>query len=211
MKIEKLTDNKIRIIISTEDLKEKNIDLHTFMAEAIESQTIFLEMLNQAEKEVGFVTKGCKLLIEAFSSMDGIFVFTITKYAQDVESSPTIKKKLVGVRRKTSNFSRAFAIYSFLDIEEFFKFCEFLSSSSISNISKLAKKVSLYLYKNTYYLVFNDINTEYPDLKHFFSSISEFGKIVSGNNVFERKLIEHGTIIFKKNALSNGIKYFCAK
>ena len=59
MKIEKLTDNKIRIIISTEDLKEKNIDLHTFMAEAIESQTIFLEMLNQAEKEVGFVTKGC--------------------------------------------------------------------------------------------------------------------------------------------------------
>ena len=29
MKIEKLTDNKIRIIIDLEELSEKNIDLHS--------------------------------------------------------------------------------------------------------------------------------------------------------------------------------------
>ena len=38
MKIEKLTENKIRVIINSEDLKENNIDSNTLMEKAIESQ-----------------------------------------------------------------------------------------------------------------------------------------------------------------------------
>ena len=68
MKIEKLTDNKIRIIVNLEELETKNINLDDFIMNNIESQKFFLEILNRAEKEIGFKTNNCKLLIETFSS-----------------------------------------------------------------------------------------------------------------------------------------------
>ena len=42
MKKEKLTENKIRVIVSTEDLIKTNTDLNSIMAKAIESQKLFL-------------------------------------------------------------------------------------------------------------------------------------------------------------------------
>ena len=74
MKIEKLTENKIRGIVNLEDLKNNNLDYKTIMEKPIESQKLFLEMLLKAEKELGFYTEGYKLLVEAFSSTDGVFV-----------------------------------------------------------------------------------------------------------------------------------------
>ena len=63
MQIEKLNENKIRIILNLDDLKENNIDLHSFMASSIETQDLFYDMLDKAEKEVGFDTKDYKLMI----------------------------------------------------------------------------------------------------------------------------------------------------
>ena len=67
MQIEKLNENKIRITLNLEDLKENNIDLHSFMANSIESQDLFYTMLDKAEKEIGFQTKDYKLMIEALA------------------------------------------------------------------------------------------------------------------------------------------------
>ena len=64
MKIEKITENKIRILVKSEDISEKDIDLHTIMTKAIEQpQGFFLEMLNKAESEVGFNTDGYKAVL----------------------------------------------------------------------------------------------------------------------------------------------------
>jgi len=67
LQIEKITENKIRITLNIQDLQEKNIDLHTFMSNSIESQDLFYDMLDKAEKEVGFKTKDYKLMIEALA------------------------------------------------------------------------------------------------------------------------------------------------
>lgn len=40
MHIEKLDENQIRIFLDVFDLKEKNIDLHTFMSGAFEARSI---------------------------------------------------------------------------------------------------------------------------------------------------------------------------
>lgn len=52
MKIEKLNDDKIRITLNLKDLEENHIDFHTFMSNSIESQELFLDMLDKAEKEL---------------------------------------------------------------------------------------------------------------------------------------------------------------
>ncbi len=52
MKIEKLSDDKIRITLNMDDLKENDIDFQSFMSNSIESQDLFMDMLEKAEKEV---------------------------------------------------------------------------------------------------------------------------------------------------------------
>ena len=51
MKIEKLTENKIRVIINSQDLKDNHIDLHTLMTKTLENQSLFFDMLSKAEQE----------------------------------------------------------------------------------------------------------------------------------------------------------------
>lgn len=70
MKIEKLNDNKIRITLNLKDLEENNVDLHTFMSNSIESQELFLNMLDKAEEEVGFITDDYRVMIEALAMSD---------------------------------------------------------------------------------------------------------------------------------------------
>ena len=52
---------------------------------------------------------------------------------------------------------------------------------------------------------------KYEQLNKFYSIVSEFANTTSSHsNIFESKLFEHGKPIFKKNAISLGIKYFVA-
>lgn len=213
MKIEKLTDNKIRIIVNLDDLKEKNIDSKTLINKPAETQNLILDILVKAEKEIGFNTDGCKLLIEAFSSSEGIFVFTITKYkdtSSDAPISTSQNKKKIIVKKKTVNPKSENSIFRFSDFEEFCRLCNYINNINNLNIKKLAKTISLYLYNDTYFLVVSNVNTEYEELNKFYSIISEFATLCSHSNIFESKLFEHGKVIFKKNAISLGIKYFVA-
>lgn len=211
MKIEKLTENKIRIIINSEDLDKNDTDIHSIMTKAIETQGLFLEMLSRAEKEVGFNTDGCKLLIEAFSSPDDIFIFTITKYKENEIQNPhhhiSENKKLL-VKRKFTNVKNKNVIYKFENFDAFCNFCCYLNTINNFNIKDISKNISLYLYNNTYYLTVSNINIQNINVRKFHFIISEFGKIVTYSKNFENKLLEHGKTIMKKNAISMGIKFF---
>lgn len=210
MKIEKLTDNKIRIILGVDDLENKNMTIQEFMSDTLKYQGFFIEILNKAEKEVGFITKGYKLLIEAFSSPDGVFVFTITKYSKNSENEYKNKKKIISVKRKTVNLSNTCTIYCFNSFDEFCNFCNYINHKDIS-IRNISKNISLYLYKNKYYLILSKINVEHPKLKQFYALISEFAKLIGHSQNFEGKLIEHGKVIIKRNAISTAIKFFGIK
>lgn len=211
MKIEKLTENKIRIIVNPSDLKVKDLDLHLMMDKTFEVQNFFADMLEQAKKEVGFNTDGCKLLIESFTS-DDILIFTITKYSlQEIKNNKSVSKNKLIVKRKTFNTSNKQALYQFKTFDEFCNFCECLSKNIDFDIKKLSKNISLYLYHNTYYLLVKNIDTSYRRVKTFYYIANEFSSPLTFSLAFENKLIEHGKVIMKKNAITTGIKYFVAK
>ena len=50
MKIEKIDQNKIRIILKQDDLKDKKFDINKILLSTNASQNLFLELLNKAEK-----------------------------------------------------------------------------------------------------------------------------------------------------------------
>lgn len=207
MKIEKLTENKIRIILNTEDLEKNNVDLKSFINNSYQSQDLLLTLLNRAEKEVGFYTKDSKILIEAFASSDGQIIFTITKFSP--ESNQTLSpKKTLTAKRRSPSLNNKIATYSFKDFDTFCDFCDNLSINLLKNIKTLCKDISLYLYNDTYYLVLNNVNVDCGVLKNFYSSLSEFATYVSNSINFQHKLLEHGKCIFKNNAIQNGYKFF---
>lgn len=211
MKIEKLTEDKIRIIVNPSDLELENLDMKSIMTKAIDRQGFFVHMLEKAKDEVGFNTDGCKLLIEAFSSSDDILVFTITKYSEKEPLKNIDSSKKLTVKRKSLNIKNKEAIYRFRSFDEFCDFCECINKEYKFDIKKLSKNTYLYLYNNTYYLFMKNIVIEETALKNFYSIASEFLIPVHYSNNFENKLLEHGKLIIKGNSIVTGIKYFVNK
>lgn len=213
MKIEKLTEDKIRIIVSSSDLELENLDIESIMSKAIERQGFFTYMLEKAKDEVGFNTDGCKLLIEAFSTSDDILVFTITKYSAQDTNNKVLNPNKVGlkVKRKSLNITNKQALYKLKSFDEFCEFCECITKEYKFDIKKLSKNTYLYLYNNTYYLFMKNIIIDNIALKSFYSIASEFLTPIHYSNNFESKLLEHGKLIIKGNAIITGIKYFANK
>lgn len=201
MKIEKLTENKIQIIINPADLESGNLNVSHLTTTTIQEHAFFTKILEKAKQEVGFETEGCKLLIEIFSSNDEFLIFTITKYT-------SLEKKKPVAKRKIPNTSDNNLIYKFDSFEEFCEFCSCINTFKNFNIRLLSKKIDLYFYQNTYYLLIKNINNSYVNKKVLYSLISEFSIPMSFSSAFENKLIEYGNIIIRKNAIEQVNKYF---
>ena len=203
MKIEKLTENKIRITLNLNDLEEEHIDLHSFMSNSPESQALFYNLLSQAEKEVGFYTKDYKLMIEAIAVPEGNFILTITRLPEKEQS-----KRQVKIKRKPSTVNEGLVIYSFNSFDDYCEFCKYLSLHLKSENYLKLKKVSLCLYNSKYYLCIHINKSNLPIVKAINCEIIEFGNSVNNPDLFERKLLEYGKVIFKTNAILNCVKTF---
>ena len=208
MKFEKLNENKLRIIISSQDLLDKHIDFHSFMSNSLETQDIFLDILDKAEKEVGFITKNHKVRIEAFAMNNEDFIFTVTKLSEKNEKEIYKQTKLKFKRKKTEN-SILQSVYKFACFDDFLSFIASLKNSDIKNITTFSKSVILYTYKNNYYLVLNNINEQYKYNKKIFTLLTEFSSYINNSELFASKLVECGKIYFKNNAIKTCQKYFC--
>lgn len=187
MKFQKLTDTKIRIIFNLEDMSSNNFSAETFFSDNSISQKILHSILLMAEKEVGFKTDDCKLLVEAISCNDGEFVFTITKL----------------ISHELSINSSTF-IFKFKSFDDVLSLCTYIKNMNINNLHGFFMNCSLFAYNNTYYLyINNDFDLPYLLINTF----SEFGTYIPYNSKFDGILNEYGKIIFDKNAFSKCMEF----
>ncbi len=209
MKIEKLTENKIRIILHQEDFIDKSTNIHNLLLQIPDSSSLLLEILNKAQKEVGFDTDGYKLLIETSYTGDDTCVFTITKYNSiNSNSFSKASKKYLTIKRKNTHLQNT-NIYSFNTFEDFCNFCNSINRTKLLSLKGLFKNCILYSYLDTYYLFIDNLNNSSTELKIFTNIITEFSTKVNYSKNFEAKLKEYGNLIIKNNAIKTGIKYFC--
>ena len=238
MRFEKLNENKIRITLSSEDLSKEQIDFHSFMSNSIESQDLFFNMLDKAEKEIGFITKNYQIRIEAFAIASGDFIITVTRSLPNGESkfsdsfshfcsksvhsdsflhfTDSSNKSILSPskpRRKLKIKRKNTAPTStnaFYRFECFDDFYLFCLFLQEHNLHsvKFARSIILYEYNNTYYLSFENISIDCPVLKILFSSITEFATFINRSDLFANKLHECGKVIMKNNAIRTCLKYF---
>ena len=212
MKFEKINKDKIKVTINSDDLDKKDIDLHSFMADSDETQSLFLDVLDMAEKDFGFSTKDYNLKVETVALSDGVFILTITRIL-DKESTGgsdtflSAPKKQPRANRKKPCISSSI-VYKFDSFDDFCAFTSILYENMQINYKRISKDTALYNYQDNYYLIFFNVNTKFQELKKTFSLITEFATYISSSDVFIAKIYENGNFIFKKNALGNCQKYF---
>ena len=149
MQIKKINNDKLKIILSSNDLDEKNVDVDSFLANPIESQNLFFEILDLAEEKYNFDIENNKAIIEAISLDNNIFILTITKISTDC---PTYNQNL--------------KVYCFEDINDLLNFYSFIKNDNIS-----ATKFETYKFSNKYYVILNEENTTFENILLEFSSL----------------------------------------
>ena len=211
MRFEKLSNDKIRIILNLQDLEDNDIDYQSFMSNSSDSQKLFMEILNEAEEQIGFITKDYKLMIEALATIDGDFIITVTRSLPDLDfaSNYNYKKRTIRAKRKSQKITKDAIIYSFDTFDDVCDFVLLLKNLNIPGLITFTKDFSLYTYKNNYYLIMENINKDFSGIKSFLCALTEFGKSVNNSNLFKNKLTEYGELLVKNNfykTLSKSLK-----
>ena len=102
MKFQKLGENKLKIILSNDELpNSKNFD--DFVADSSDARHTFLEILEKAYDEVGFNTRDYKIKIDASALKNGNFVFTVTRLVKVKNNIKSARPKKV-LKEYNSNY-----------------------------------------------------------------------------------------------------------
>ena len=198
MEIEKLNENKIKITFDSEYLQDNQVSIHSFMSNSIESQALFLTLLDAAEKEVGFDTKNYKIAIEALTQNKDSFTLIVSRFLE--KSKKTVKSRL-HTYRKISTFNHKISLYKFETLETFFTFSEYLFQKNPEIFLLLNEKNSLYLYGNCYFLAIDKLFLDKKILFKITSLFSEFSDYIHVSENTFQKLKEFGELLIEKNAI----------
>jgi len=165
MKIKKISNDKLKIILSSNDLNEKNIDIDSFLANPIESQNLFFEILDLAEEKYDFDIENNRAIVEAISLDDNnIFILTITKLKTD---------------NCTYNYSSK--VYCFEDVNDLLNFYSVIKKNNIQ-----IEKSNIYQLENKYYFLLEEKN---KDLENY---LLEFSYPIKNFSLFQDIFLEYG-------------------
>ncbi len=129
MKIEMLSENKLKLFLSRRDLSSYGITYETMNYEELETKKAFKDMLNKAKAATGMSFETCKLLVEARPTGSFGCILTVTK--EDAYPSTYNSEK----------------VYAFVDVDDFLDFIE--------NAKEEAKNCVFSLLDDTYYAIVN--------------------------------------------------------
>ncbi|NLC69580.1 MAG: adaptor protein MecA [Clostridiaceae bacterium] len=207
MKIEKISDNKIKVTISLNDLKERNIDLESLTYNSNAAQELLWDMIEQAETQYGFDFSNAHIVFEPVCDMAEGFIITITQLDEntDLESlqkyiKSRIKKTDAKVKRKARRIVYPVRmIYCFNTLDDICRVVD-----KIYNM--FSGESYLYKLKDMYYLLLKSAKPlNYVQID---SLLSEYGKRVFNSSFFEGYLNEYGEIMIEKCAIDVLNTYF---
>ena len=155
MKIEKVSDYKVKITINSIDLEERNIGMDDLVYNSPKAQELFWDTLYQAYVEQGFEVKDEQLIVEAIPNSRDTFVIIITKYRNRQMLKPGPGKFIKGADTKKSVKPKEIC-FSFDDLED-------VIGLSKRIIDTYRGDSSAYRHEDTYYLVLKPYDT-YPNL-----------------------------------------------
>ena len=195
MKFKRISENKIQVIISKDDLDKKEVQKWDLMPNSQNAQELFQEMLEQAYDECGFeVDPETQLMVEAYPMTIDSLIVTLTK-----------------VNKLDKSFFQSFIEEDiFEDYDEFDEFIDIESEELIYQFSDLEDvieltaqifmlyygKSDLYKFQGSYYLV---IKNPEKILESTIGTIGEYGNVARFHDCL---LSERAQLIIKDDAIN---------
>ena len=214
MKIEKISDNQIKLILTKSDLLERDIQLEELASPSEKTQALFRDIMEQALEECDFVSGNTPLMVEALPvGMDGIMII-VTKIEDkeqkgnnfrlisQTKEQRRFKKKPLAAYETSSDSDIDVLIYSFHTLDDVIDVSVRLSEAYHGSSS-------LYKQQNRYFLILqNDQPADELETEDLDWILGEYGQKHVSSPLSKSYLMEHGEPILKNKAVKTLAKSF---
>ena len=204
MKVEKIGENQIKLILTSADLKENNLKLEELIKPSDKTQDLFRGLMEKAFSQCGFEVDNTPLMVEATPiSVDGLMII-VTKLPDKNSQKDNMalisqnkdlrryKKKGVAALKKEPASEENIIIYSFLCLDN-------AIDASVRIAEKFTGFSELYKYNHKYFLLLQSNKKENDETMEFV--LNEYGNRYASNVLTKYYLMEHGNILIHNPAV----------
>lgn len=194
MKIRKISEDKVQIIITNQDLEERDFKKWELMPLSPKAQELFQDILDMAYEECGFeIEDESQLVVEAYPLSVDSFVVIMTKLNSHHQRGAELLSNIIINNHDDDGYVAergAKQVWLFANLEDCSQVCARLEPSYLENSS-------LYKYEGKYCLAMQVL----PGKQCEVSAITgEYGEWFPLDEAF---LIEHGTLLIPRAAVAN--------
>ncbi|GLX69011.1 genetic competence negative regulator [Paenibacillus glycanilyticus] len=202
MKIERLSQDKIRIFLTFDDLLERGIQKEDMWREIPKVHDLFSEMMEQAYSELGFDASG-PLAVEVFALPAQGMVVIVTRgkmnghlderATDDEDTEDEIYEMEVTMEQSD------IVMYAFRDFEDVINVCKQLQAASLTEDGRL------YSYNGKWILALEPALIETSRHNAVIALLAEYGEATS---VTSAMLEEYGKVIMPSQAVREICTHF---
>ena len=216
MKIERISDTQVKVILYSDDLADRNINLAELAYGNDKTVGLFREMMEHAVKDCGFKFSNSPLMIEAtpLSSDSLMLVITVVSESSlNQESGMNFlreiskikdfaRKNFDGAKGKIKKAAEETSLVSSVASIDDAAFASARIAAFFNGDSQLIKKDGLY-----YLIIENNQPENRPAIKRLEAVLSEYGGKQNSNALYVSHLREYGEIIIAEKAVSKLCRY----
>jgi len=193
MRLERLTYNKIKIFLTTDDLSDRGLSKEDVWKDSMKWNQLFHDMLEEASDLFGLEILGT-VAVEIFSLQAQGMVMIVTVDEHDEQDEVSFDDEGF-IEMQVTMEGREIILFEFANIEDVIQLSKRLWDAGIGG-------GSLYFLNDTYYLSMSGLQ---PDTDKTVSLLAEYGN----PSIFSiHRLIEYGREIIDENAVDTIVYYF---
>ena len=187
MELIKISDSKLKIMLSAEDMVHYAIASDALNYDNTETRRAVWQILDEAKHQTGFDAASDRVLIQAYPSRTGGCELYITKIAQNVPTA--VSERRVSAEGKLR-------IYVFSSLGDLISLCRALSHASFGGQS------AAYVADGAcYYLVLREASRGGGTMPPAYHPAQEFGELVNGAPTKLAYIKEHADCLCEEEAV----------
>ncbi|MGD9678579.1 MAG: genetic competence negative regulator [Vulcanibacillus sp.] len=194
MRVERIGNDKIKIFLTFDDLKDRGIKKEDLWSDVPKVHDLFNDIMEEAYDQLGFELSG-PVAVEIFALPAQGMVVIVTRGENsllDEEDEDNLYDLEVTLEETDS------IIFAFKDFEDMI--------NAVKRVNQyLIYGGQLFYYKDHYLLVFDHLDVVEKEVDRFISLLSEYGEASSISNVI---LEEYGKIIIDEDATKTLVSHF---
>lgn len=197
MRVEKVSDNKVKITLTLEELEKRDISLAEIEKNASIAKELFIDLIEESNLDEDFALENSQLFIEASSDNSNLFIVTITR----IDDIPEFRKysnsnNKVKNTRKNVHYKVDSNIYWFNNMDCLLDFCNVAKKEDL-----FFGRNSLYKYNESYFILFNKTTVKNKRFLKTFVFLSEFCESYFATEILNAAVKEKSKLIIKSNAI----------